>query len=71
MLRGAPRRSIDGAGFSNTEVFRMSAHKLLLLPGDGIGPEITAEAEKVLALLSAAGVAKFEIERFPFHQRIV
>jgi 3-isopropylmalate dehydrogenase len=41
----------------------MSAYKLLLLPGDGIGPEITAEAEKVLALLGAAGVAGFEIER--------
>ena len=41
----------------------MSAYKLLLLPGDGIGPEITAEAEKVLAFLSQAGVAKFEIER--------
>ena len=29
----------------------MAAYKLLLLPGDGIGPEITAEAEKVLAFL--------------------
>ncbi len=38
----------------------MSAHKLLLLPGDGIGPEITAEAEKVLALLNETGVARFE-----------
>jgi 3-isopropylmalate dehydrogenase len=41
----------------------MSAHKLLLLPGDGIGPEISAEAEKVIDFLSQAGVAKFEIER--------
>jgi 3-isopropylmalate dehydrogenase len=40
----------------------MSAYKLLLLPGDGIGPEITAEAEKVLAFLSKAGVAEFETE---------
>ena len=38
----------------------MSVHKLLLLPGDGIGPEITAEAEKVLALLNETGVARFE-----------
>ena len=29
----------------------MSAFKLLLLPGDGIGPEISAESEKVLAFL--------------------
>ena len=41
----------------------MSAFKLLLLPGDGIGPEISAEAEKVLAFLATAGVAQFEIER--------
>ncbi|MGA8171002.1 MAG: 3-isopropylmalate dehydrogenase [Methylocystis sp.] len=40
----------------------MSVHKLLLLPGDGIGPEITAEAEKVLAFLNGAGVARFEME---------
>ena len=41
----------------------MSAFKLLLLPGDGIGPEIAAEAEKVIALLAKAGVARFEIEK--------
>jgi 3-isopropylmalate dehydrogenase len=41
----------------------MSVHKLLLLPGDGIGGEIMAEAEKVLAFLNAAGVAQFETER--------
>ncbi len=41
----------------------MAIYKLLLLPGDGIGPEISAEAEKVLALLNAAGVASFEVER--------
>jgi 3-isopropylmalate dehydrogenase len=41
----------------------MSAYKILLLPGDGIGPEISAEAEKVIACLAQAGVASFEIER--------
>jgi 3-isopropylmalate dehydrogenase len=41
----------------------MAAHKLLLLPGDGIGPEITAEAEKLIAFLGRAGVASFEVER--------
>nr|MBV6631129.1 3-isopropylmalate dehydrogenase [Oceanococcus sp. HetDA_MAG_MS8] len=30
----------------------MSVAKLLLLPGDGIGPEIVAQAERVLALLN-------------------
>jgi len=41
----------------------MAIYKLLLLPGDGIGPEISAEAEKVLGLLNEAGVASFEVER--------
>ncbi|MBY6242585.1 3-isopropylmalate dehydrogenase [Methylosinus sp. Sm6] len=41
----------------------MAAYKLLLLPGDGIGPEIMAEAEKLVAFLSAAGVASFETEK--------
>ncbi len=41
----------------------MAAYKLLLLPGDGIGPEIMAEAEKLVAFLSTAGVASFETEK--------
>jgi 3-isopropylmalate dehydrogenase len=38
-------------------------HKILLLPGDGIGPEVMAEAEKVLRALGEIGVASFETER--------
>src|SRR5580692_9252885 len=38
-------------------------HKLLLLPGDGIGPEVMAEAEKTLRALGEIGVASFETER--------
>jgi 3-isopropylmalate dehydrogenase len=41
----------------------MSAYKLLLLPGDGIGPEIMAEVEKLIAFLNRAGIASFETER--------
>ncbi|WP_372722364.1 3-isopropylmalate dehydrogenase [Immundisolibacter sp.] len=37
--------------------------KLLLLPGDGIGPEILAEAEKLLACLQADFGMGFECER--------
>jgi 3-isopropylmalate dehydrogenase len=40
----------------------MSVHKLLLLPGDGIGPEIAAEAKKVLASLNETGAARFETQ---------
>ena len=38
------------------------SYKLLLLPGDGIGPEVMKEVEKVLAALQRLGVATFETE---------
>jgi 3-isopropylmalate dehydrogenase len=40
----------------------MATHKLLLLPGDGIGPEVMAQAKNVVAWLEKNGVAKFAIE---------
>jgi 3-isopropylmalate dehydrogenase len=41
----------------------MATHKLFLLPGDGIGPEVTAEVEKVAAFFGESGIASFEIEK--------
>ncbi len=41
----------------------MATYKLFLLPGDGIGPEVMAEVEKVAAFLGQAGVARFETEK--------
>ena len=41
----------------------MATHKLLILPGDGIGPEVMAEVEKVVAWFGRQGVASFETER--------
>ncbi len=41
----------------------MATYKLFLLPGDGIGPEVMTEVEKVAAFLGEAGVAGFEIEK--------
>jgi 3-isopropylmalate dehydrogenase len=41
----------------------MPTYKLLLLPGDGIGPEVMAEVEKVAAALARTGLANFEFER--------
>ncbi len=38
-------------------------YKLLLLPGDGIGPEVMKEVEKVLACLQSLGIATFETEK--------
>ncbi len=39
-----------------------TTHKLLLLPGDGIGPEVMAEVKRLIDWLNAKGIAKFETE---------
>jgi 3-isopropylmalate dehydrogenase len=41
----------------------MASYNLFLLPGDGIGPEVMAEVEKVAKFLDQSGVAHFEMER--------
>ncbi len=40
----------------------MPTHKLLLLPGDGIGPEVMAEVKKLIAWMNARGLGQFETE---------
>ena len=41
----------------------MASYNIFLLPGDGIGPEVTAEVEKVAKVVSDAGLASFEFEK--------
>ena len=41
----------------------MPTHKLLLLPGDGIGPEVMAEVKRLLEWLNESGIARFETEQ--------
>jgi 3-isopropylmalate dehydrogenase len=41
----------------------MATIKLLLFPGDGVGPEVMAEVEKVTSFFTRAGLAHFEIEK--------
>src|SRR6266704_1274862 len=41
----------------------MATHKLLLLPGDGIGPEVMGEVKRLIEWLNAAGIAHFETEQ--------
>ena len=41
----------------------MTTYKLLLLPGDGIGPEVMAELEKVIDCYVRQGIARFDIEK--------
>ena len=40
----------------------MATHKLLLLPGDGIGPEVMAEVKKLIAWMNGHGMGTFETE---------
>ena len=40
----------------------MATHKLLLLPGDGIGPEVMAEVQRLIGWLNTQGIARFETE---------
>ncbi|MGO4852369.1 3-isopropylmalate dehydrogenase [Phaeovulum sp. W22_SRMD_FR3] len=40
----------------------MKTHKILTLAGDGIGPEVLAEAVRFLKRLEALGLARFEFE---------
>ena len=40
----------------------MATHKLLLLPGDGIGPEVMGEVKRLIDWLNSAGIAKFETD---------
>uniref|UniRef100_UPI003A8B949F hypothetical protein n=1 Tax=Streptomyces sp. Agncl-13 TaxID=3400628 RepID=UPI003A8B949F len=44
------------------EDLTMATHKLLLLPGDGIGPEVMGEVKRLIDWLNAAGIAKFETD---------
>src|ERR1700684_4462067 len=41
----------------------MATHKLLLLPGDGIGPEVMAEVKRLIDWLDAQGIAHFTTEQ--------
>ena len=41
----------------------MASHNLFLLPGDGIGPEVMAEVEAIIAWMDGKGIAKFKTDR--------
>ncbi len=41
----------------------MATHKLLLLPGDGIGPEVMGQVEQIVSWFGKHGLGSFEIEK--------
>jgi 3-isopropylmalate dehydrogenase len=55
------RRSSNSREYK--EEILMATHKLLLLPGDGIGPEVMAEVKRLIDWLNAKGIASFETEQ--------
>ena len=44
----------------------MTTHKIALLAGDGIGPEIMAEAVKILKLVEQRHKVSFDLRPAPF-----
>jgi len=40
----------------------MTTHSLLLLPGDGIGPEVMAEVERLVAFFNKKGKVQFHVD---------
>jgi 3-isopropylmalate dehydrogenase len=43
----------------------MADRSLLILPGDGIGPEVMAEVRRVIDWFGAKGGLTFDVERRP------
>src|SRR5258708_17752800 len=41
----------------------MASHKLLLIPGDGIDPEVMGEVQRLIDWLNVQGIAHFETEQ--------
>ncbi len=48
---------------THLEELTMATHKLLLLPGDGIGTEVMAEVKRLIDWLNAEGLAQFETQQ--------
>lgn len=47
----------------------MRTHKVLLIPGDGIGPELAPLARDLLQVLEDRGIARFEVREAPAGDR--
>ncbi len=48
----------------------MATHKLLLLPGDGIGPEVMAEVKRLIDLFNKRGPDSFDDRGRPGRRRL-
>src|SRR5262245_61653117 len=55
-------RSTHPTALGETKVRDMATINLLLLPGDGIGPEVMAEVKRLIGWMNARGLASFATE---------
>jgi 3-isopropylmalate dehydrogenase len=61
--RGLPTRIMPfNRRLVSRGIFIMANYKLLLLAGDGIGPEVMAEVKRLLAFYAQSGLADFDLE---------
>jgi 3-isopropylmalate dehydrogenase len=60
---GKTRFALQSRHDMSNEERTMATHKLLLLPGDGIGPEVMAEVKRLIDWLNRQGIAHFETEQ--------
>src|ERR1700721_2225649 len=60
MVSCHPRNGVLALRANETRNDPMATHKLLLLPGDGIGPEVMAEVKRLIDWLNKEGIAHFE-----------
>src|SRR3979411_2701551 len=59
-FRSPPFSNPPGISFRRGDA--MASYKLLLLPGDGIGPEVMAEVKKLIAWMNAHRMGTFETD---------
>jgi 3-isopropylmalate dehydrogenase len=57
-----PCRRLALAAFHQRKALFMASHKLLLLAGDGIGPEVMGEVKRLLGFFAKSGIADFQVE---------
>jgi 3-isopropylmalate dehydrogenase len=70
-LRSARGRAPRGSereqnGYGNAHVNQKNKIKIAVIPGDGTGPEVTAEALKVLKAVATLEGFQYELEEFDF-----
>lgn len=63
---GGPAPSYrEGMTAQNTATASSASHRIAVIPGDGIGPEVVAQSQKVLAAVCAPAEIELQETSFP------